>query len=334
MMRAPAFWWEPTPGVFSHLLAPLGAMYGAVAARRMARPGVSVGVPVICIGNFVAGGAGKTPMAIALAKEFIKAGQAPFFLSRGYGAATDITAPVLVDLAEHDSRAVGDEPLLLARAAPTIVCADRVAGARFAAAHGASVIIMDDGLQNPSLAKNFRIAVVDGAVGVGNGRCIPAGPLRAPLIDQLQLVDCVVLIGAGDAGALIENHAKASGVAVVRARLAPDAEAAAQLAGKRVFAFAGIGRPEKFFDTLSAIGADIAGVRAFADHHAYSPAELTRLQAQADDANAMLITTEKDQARIGPAFATAVLPVSLETDDVGLLARLAQAALDGKRLKA
>ena len=142
-----------------------------------------------------------------------------------------------------------------------------------------------------------------------------------------------MLIGAGDAGALVEEYAKASGVAVVAAHLAPDTESAARLAGKRVFGFAGIGRPEKFFDTLSYLGADVAGARAFPDHHAYSPAELAQLQAQADEAGAMLITTEKDRARIGPACAIAVLPVSLETDDAGLLARLAQAALSGAPFK-
>ena len=338
-MRAPAFWWKSEPDALAHLLSPLGALYGAVVARRMKQAGERVGAPVICVGNFVAGGAGKTPTAIALAHELIKADQTPFFLSRGYGAQTPVTEPIIVDAATHDAAVVGDEPLLLARVAPAIVCADRVAGARLAAARGASVIIMDDGLQNPALAKDFRIAVVDGAVGVGNGKCLPAGPLRAPLGAQLKLVDCVVVIGASAtgasaAGASVEAAAKASGVTVCRASLTPDADTAARLRGKRVFAFAGIGRPEKFFDTLSSLGADVAGVRAFPDHYTYSPAQLAELHAKAEEAGAMLITTEKDRARIGAACAIAVLPVSLETEEPGLFARLAHAALAGQRFKA
>ncbi|MDP2356347.1 MAG: tetraacyldisaccharide 4'-kinase [Beijerinckiaceae bacterium] len=333
-MRAPAFWWKPAPDVLAHLLSPLGALYGAVVARRMEQAGERVGARVICVGNFVAGGAGKTPTAIALAHELIKLGQTPFFVSRGYGAQAPVTTPVVVDPATHDAANVGDEPLLLARVAPAIVCADRVAGARLAVARGASVIIMDDGLQNPALAKDFRIAVVDGVVGVGNGKCIPAGPLRAPLGAQLKQVDCVVVIGANAGSDLMGAEAKASGVTVCRARLTPDADAAARLRGARVFAFAGIGRPEKFFDTLSSLGADVAGVCAFADHHTYSPAQLAELQAQADEMGATLITTEKDRARIGSACAIDVLPVSLESEEPGLFARLAHAALTGQRFKA
>jgi tetraacyldisaccharide 4'-kinase len=333
-MRAPAFWWKPAPDALAHLLSPLGALYGAIVARRMARAGERVGPPVICVGNFVAGGAGKTPTAIALAHELIKADQTPFFLSRGYGAQKPAPAPVIVDAAIHDASIVGDEPLLLARAAPTVVCADRIAGARLAAANGASVIIMDDGLQNPALTKDFCIAVVDGAVGVGNGKCIPAGPLRALLGAQLKLVDCVVVIGAGGAGAHVEAVAKASDVSVCRARLTPDPDAAQRLKGARVFAFAGIGRPEKFFDTLSSLGADVAGARAFPDHHTYSSAELMELHAKAVEAGATLITTEKDRARIGAACAIAVLPVALETVEPGLFERLAQVALTGQSFKA
>ncbi len=333
-MRAPAFWWKPAPNALAHLLSPLGALYGAVVARRMAQAGERAGAPVICVGNFVAGGAGKTPTAIALAHELIKAGQTPFFLSRGYGARTPVTTPVIVDAALHDASVVGDEPLLLARAAPSVVCADRVPGARLAVARGASVIIMDDGLQNPALAKDFRIAVVDGAVGVGNGKCIPAGPLRAPLGAQLKQVDCVLVIGAGDAGAHVEAAAKSEGVSVCRARLTPDVDTAQRVKGARVFAFAGIGRPEKFFDTLSSLGADVFGARAFPDHHTYSAAELADLHARADKAGAMLITTEKDRARIGAACAIAVLPVALETDEPGVFGRLAHAALTGQRFTA
>lgn len=319
-MRAPAFWWKPSPNVIAHMLSPLGALYGAIASQRIQRAGERVGVPVICVGNFVAGGAGKTPTAIAIARSLQSAGERPFFLSRGYGAQRDVASPVVVDVSAHTSSDVGDEPLLLARAAPTIVCADRVAGAREAVAKGASVIVMDDGLQNPSLAKDCRIAVVDGGVGVGNGLCIPAGPLRVPLAAQLAMIDALVIIGDGEAGARIEAIADQRKAPVIRARLAPDAEASARLRGQRVFAFAGIGRPEKFFATLADAGAKVVGTRSFADHHRFTADELSQLRTQAKANDAILVTTEKDQARIGGAFATEVLPVTLEPDDAGLFA--------------
>jgi tetraacyldisaccharide 4'-kinase len=319
-MRAPAFWWKPTPDVVAHMLSPFGALYGAIASHRMGKAGARVGTPVICVGNFVAGGAGKTPTAIAIARELLRAGETPFFLSRGYGAQSAVAAPLVVDPSIHTSLDVGDEPLLLARAAPTIVSADRVAGAREAVAKGASVIVMDDGLQNPSLAKDTRIAVVDGGVGVGNGLCIPAGPLRAPLAAQFAMIDALVIIGEGEAGARIESIANQRKTPVIRARLAPDADASARLRGQRVLAFAGIGRPEKFFATLESVGAKVVGTRSFPDHHPFSVDELSELSRQADANDAILVTTEKDQARIGASFATEVLPVTLEPDDASLFA--------------
>lgn len=336
-MRAPAFWWKPAPDPLAHLLSPAAALYGAIAARRMDRPGEGVGAPVICVGNFVAGGAGKTPTAIAIARELLKAGATPFFLSRGYGASRPTGAPLLVDLRRHGAAEAGDEPLLLARVAPTVVCADRVAGARFALAQGAGAIVMDDGLQNPSLRKDVRIAVVDGAVGVGNGLCMPAGPLRAPLDAQLAQVDAVVVIGEGGAGAGVAALAKARNIAVGRARLSPDAQAAASLRGQRVLAFAGIGRPEKFFDTLGETGAQVAARRAFPDHHAFTAQELSGLREEAARLGARLVTTEKDAARIGEARMgeahmveagdITALPVSLVFEDEGFPGALALRAL-------
>ncbi len=213
-MRAPAFWWKPRPDAVAHLLSPFGAVYGAIAARRMNKAGARVNAPVICVGNFVAGGAGKTPTAMALAQEMKRAGHTPFFLSRGYGASRPVESPRIVDAARDSAADVGDEPLLLARVAPTVVCADRVAGARLAIEAGASVLIMDDGLQNPSLQKDFTIAVVDGAVGVGNSLCIPAGPLRAALDAQLQRTDAIVIAGEGAAGARVGALAQARGLPV------------------------------------------------------------------------------------------------------------------------
>ncbi len=293
-MKAPAFWNRP-PGIIARLLAPLGWIYGAVTSRRMRRTGIAVDAPVVCIGNFTAGGAGKTPAAMAMAELLRDAGFAPAFLSRGYGGS--LAGPVRVDPALHRPRDCGDEPLLLARAAPTVVSADRVAGARLALAAGADIIVMDDGLQNPSLAKDVAIAVVDGAAGVGNGLCIPAGPLRAPLSFQLPLVDAVLVVGSGDAGDKVAAAAADAGKAVLRAELAPDAADVAAIAGKQVFAFAGIGRPQKFFDTLAAAGIEVRRTRSFADHAPYDAGTADSLIEEASQAGLALITTEKDLVR-------------------------------------
>jgi tetraacyldisaccharide 4'-kinase len=321
-MRAPAFWWKTAPDALALLLSPLGAAYGAATARRMARPGTRVGAPVICVGNFVAGGAGKTPTAIALAKALQEIGETPFFLTRGYGAREPVTTPLRVDPGQHDSQRVGDEPLLLARAAPTIVSPDRVAGARFAIAEGASVLVMDDGLQNPSLHKDFSIAVVDGAAGVGNGLCVPAGPLRAPLAAQTPFIDAALVIGEPRPGLALPGSLQ-----IVAATLEPERSAVAALKGQRVFAFAGIGRPEKFFDTLRAAGAIVVGTQAFADHHPFSAAELALLAEQARRHGARLVTTEKDLVRLPAGADIAALPVTLLTDPADAMSALAAAAL-------
>ena len=200
-MRAPAFWWRPRAGPWALLLAPLGAVYGGVTAWRMGRRGGKAGVPIVCIGNFVVGGAGKTPTAIAIARLLIAGGETPVFLSRGYGGSLSSSSrPVRVDPARHTVSHVGDEPLLLARIAPTIVAARREWGARAAREAGASVVVMDDGLQNAALCKDLAIAVVDGASGIGNGLAIPAGPLRAPLGAQMRHIDALVVIGSGRGG--------------------------------------------------------------------------------------------------------------------------------------
>jgi tetraacyldisaccharide 4'-kinase len=323
-MRAPAFWWKQRAGAEALFLAPLGAIYGGVTAWRMGRPGADAGVPIICVGNFVAGGAGKTPTAITLAEFMMAKGEVPVFLTRGYGGTLSSNAsPVLVDPAHH-ALEVGDEPLLLARVAPTIVAARRAQGARAARDAGASVIIMDDGLQNASLRKDLTIAVVDGASGIGNGFSIPAGPLRAPIEVQLRHVDALVTIGEGAAGKAVAAIAARHGKRVFPAQLAPDPAAAASLAGRRVVAFAGIGRPDKFFSTLNEIGAEIVARRAFADHHIYNTAEIADLRRLAEDRNAVLVTTEKDAVRIGERerHAIVALPVSLIFEDAAAVAAL------------
>ncbi len=324
-MRAPAFWWKPAITLTARLLWPFGAIYGALTARRMNRAGADCGPPVICIGNFVAGGAGKTPTAIAVAQALLALGRKPVFLSRGYGS--QAIAPRLVDRARHKAADVGDEPLLLATVAPCIVSADKLEGARACVAAGADVIVMDDGLQNPALTKALRIAVVDGAVGVGNGLCVPAGPLRAPLNAQWPHVDALVVIGDGEPGAALARTAEALGKPVLRGLLAPEPGMAMGLAGREVIAFAGIGRPEKFFDTLRALGAEVIETEAFPDHHAFTAREIAGLQARAKRRGAALVTTEKDAVRLGPAAEQLLtLPVRLALEDeagvLGLLAAL------------
>jgi tetraacyldisaccharide 4'-kinase len=298
-MRAPGFWWRP-PGVPAWLLAPFGKLYGAITLQRMRRSGAEIGIPVICVGNFVAGGAGKTPTAIALAELLARQGETPFVLMRGYGGS--LTGPVEVHASHHTAQAVGDEPLLMARHVRTVIARDRVTGATLAKALGASVIVMDDGLQNPALAKRLRLAVVDGASGVGNGHCLPAGPLRAPLAGQLAQTDAVLVIGIGEPGEAVAEVARERGVAVLHARLEPASETVGNLRGQAVLAVSGIGRPEKFAATLLAAGAQIVAERAFGDHHAYTVGDVAGLVAEARERDCLIATTEKDLVKLGPLW--------------------------------
>lgn len=304
-MRAPEFWQRG--GWPALALAPAGWLYGLAGRLRAwrARP-ADPGVPVICVGNLTAGGTGKTPVAIEIARHLALRGHRPAFLTRGHGGRQ--TGPLRVDPDRHGSAEVGDEPLLLARVAPTFVARDRPLGARAAVDAGADVLVMDDGLQNPALVKHLRIVVVDGATGFGNGRVIPAGPLRVPLARGLAEADLFVVMGEDIHGlrAMLAQQAR-----VVAARLEPDAADAAAFAGRRVVAFAGIGRPEKFFATLERCGAHVVARTAFPDHHRFSAAELAGLRQTAEAAEATLATTAKDAVRLPPAMraAVAVLPV-------------------------
>ena len=214
-MRDPAFWWRPA-GLASGLLRPLGAVYGAIAGARLARPGRNVGIPVICIGNLTLGGAGKTPTAILVAKILAEAGRKPFALSRGYGGS--LSGSVMVDPARDRAAEVGDEPLLLAQSVPTVVASDRGAGAIAAFEAGAEILVMDDGFQSPNLQKDLSILVIDGRRGIGNGKVFPAGPLRAPVDAQLRRAKAVLLIGTGQAGAEVASIALAHGLPVFRGR--------------------------------------------------------------------------------------------------------------------
>ncbi len=315
-MRAPAFWWRERPSLAAKLLQPVGAAYGALTAARMARPGRRAPVPVLCVGNFVAGGAGKTPVALAMAQVARDLGQNPAFVSRGYGRERASSGVIRVDPDLHRARDCGDEPLLLARAAPTYVSSDRVAAASTAASDGATLLILDDGLQNPGLTKDMAVAVVDGAAGFGNGLCIPAGPLRAPAARQWPRVSLFCIVGGGTAGARLAAQARAVGVPVVTARVEPDRAALSRLAGRRLFAFAGIGRPEKFYATLAESGLTTVGHRSFPDHHRFSAADVADLKRAANLAGAILVTTAKDRVRLAPDLPVEVLPVDLRFDDI------------------
>ena len=304
-MRTPVFWFTPPdrPATMARLLAPLGALYAQATARRVAQDGWRAPVPVICVGNLNAGGTGKTPTAIAILQMLATRGIAAHVVTRGHGGRLD--GPVRVNGQSADL--VGDEPLLLAAFAPTWVAKNRAEGAKAAVLAGARAILLDDGFQNPSVVKDLSIVVVDAAKGFGNGRCIPAGPLREPVVAGLARAD--LLLAIGDVP-LIGATPDMTG------RLDP-LPTGMDWAGARVFAFAGIGHPEKFFATLRKTGADIAGTVGLGDHQPLTEAVLIRLTAQAAALNAQLVTTEKDAVRLPASFRPHVLtlPVRLTIDD-------------------
>ena len=262
----------------------------------MLRPGTDAGIPVICVGNYHVGGAGKTPTVLALTGLLRELGETPVVLSRGYGGR--LKGPVMVDRARHTAADVGDEPLMMARDVAVAVARDRLDGVALAKSQGATVIVMDDGFQNPRLLKDASLIVIDSERGLGNGEVFPAGPLRAPLQAQLARTDALVLIGDGRAANEVAAELAKRNKPELRARLKPDAASLAQLSGKRVLAFAGIGDPERFFRTLRAGGVDVARTRPFADHHVFSREEIAALVADARREQLTLVTTEKDLARL------------------------------------
>jgi tetraacyldisaccharide 4'-kinase len=336
-MREPAFWYRP-PSWKSHLLRPLGALYGAIAARRLQRLGFDAGVPVFCIGNYHVGGAGKTPAVLALASMLRDLGETPVVLSRGYGGR--LHGPVMVDAKRHVASDVGDEPLMLSETVPVAVARDRVGGVALARSQGASVIVMDDGFQNPAIAKDASLIVIDGDRGLGNGKVFPAGPLRATLSPQLDRTDVLIVIGNGSAADKTTAAVAARGKPVLRSHLKPNPASVARLSGKRALAFAGIGDPPRFFRTLRASGIDVVGARAFADHHAFSKGEIEALVDEAKRDGLTLVTTEKDLARLRgaeglPAWAleVAAFAVTLEFEDAATLRRFVSERLFKAREK-
>lgn len=309
-MKAPGFWYAP-PGLAAALLAPAAGLWTGVTARRLRQPGWRAPVPVICVGNLVAGGTGKTPVVRALVERLRERGLAAASLSRGHGGR--LTGPLPVDPALHDALAVGDEPLLLSRHIPAWIGRDRAAAAQAMVAAGIGGIVLDDGFQNPGLAKDLSLLVIDAGMGFGNGKVIPAGPLREPVAAGLARAQALVLMGDGPAAAPVSALAAQWGLPLLRAHLVPDPGVAAALRGRKVLAFAGIGRPEKFFQTLRVIGAEPVATLPFPDHHPYSGAEMADLLRQADEAGALAVTTEKDAMRLHPDMraAVTVLPVTV-----------------------
>ena len=320
-MRAPEFWREK-PSLIASALAPLSLLWRAgTAIRRFRAKPVRAPLPVICVGGLVAGGSGKTPVAIALMQFLLREGIVAHVISSGYrGSFAKSRAARRIDLSRHDVSETGDEAMLMARYAPTWVCRERSEAARAAHEAGAQAVILDDGFQDPSIAKDLSLLVVDGAYGFGNRRLIPAGPLRESIADGLGRADAVVLVGENTSGVTATIP---TAIPLLRATLTPGPEAA-DLAGREIVAFAGIGHPEKFFKTLESLGCRIRAAHEFADHHRYQPREIEKLLGEAEKTGALLVTTAKDAVRLPEETRgkVAVLSVVLNFRDEEQLARL------------
>lgn len=327
--KTPAFWYDaqaPFAAQKAAVLSPLSALYGfAVRQRFDLYYPVPLARPVICVGNPVAGGAGKTPVVLSLVDLLKERGYNPHLLTRGYGGSE--AGPIQVSPGRDTADDVGDEALLLVTKAPTWVSRNRPLGAQEAIDTGANIIVMDDGYQNPSIYKDFSLLVIDGAAGFGNGRLLPAGPLREPLDFCLSRAHAIVILGEDKTGVLeiVRRHTDAP---VLGARLVPDADNP-DLFGKKVFAFAGIGRPEKFRDSLAAAGAVIEGWGSYPDHCAYTEEDLQELMAAAHAANALVVTTAKDHVRLPATLKpkVQVFGVHIEWDDPAQLTALIDEAV-------
>lgn len=315
-MKTPKFWYQKK-GAKALLLSPFGQLYRTAGLVRHAliKP-YKASVPVICVGNIVAGGAGKTPTSMAIARLLIKHGARPVFVTRGYGGQEK--GPLRVDLTKHTSREVGDEAVLLAQIAPCFIGRNRAAAIQLAEADHPTHIVLDDGLQNPKVAPDVNLLVVDGAVGFGNKQLIPAGPLRETLHDAFSRIAAIVMIGP-DA----QRVATCLGKPVLQAQTRPSIPAS--LVDKpRVLAFAGIGRPSKFYDSCREAHLQVMETRDFADHHVFTQEDLTELTAAAVSKGLRLITTAKDWVRLPDPFRkdVAILDIELVFEEEEAVLRL------------
>jgi tetraacyldisaccharide 4'-kinase len=330
--RAPGFWYRDK-GLMASALSSIGDLYARIAAERAKRiEPYRSRLPVICVGNFTLGGGGKTPTALSIAETLKGLGAYPAFLTRGYGGKTQGAAFANEDA---DAADVGDETLLLAAQAPTVVAADRAAGARLIETSAAGVIVMDDGFQNPGLKKDLSLIVVDAASGIGNGLVFPAGPLRAPLDAQIAQADALLIVGVGGKAAELAQSFERQRKPVLRGKIVSRGDPR-WLGVLPIIAFAGIARPEKFFATLRELGGRVEETRSFADHHRFTQKEANTLLKLAKDSGAMLVTTEKDWARL-PAergtpqgelkFRSRPLPIRIDVQKEEQLKSLLQKAL-------
>ena len=327
-MKAPAFWSPGQGGMLGALLSPLGMLYGyGTYARRLFSRPWSCPVPVVCVGNLIAGGAGKTPVVMDLASRLLAKGVTPHLISRGYGGTEK--GPLRVSTDRYDARLVGDEPLLLSTIAPTWVADNRQAACRAAMADGAMCMVFDDGFQDPSVTKDLSLVVVDGGYGFGNGSLIPAGPLRESVAQGLSRADAVIVIGDDTADIARQVSGRCP---MLQATLKPGAEAEA-LAGTPVSAFAGIGRPDKFFDTLRQAGCDVRQTKAFPDHYNFTKKDLEGLRENAAKHGCKLVTTQKDLMRIPPDLRGDIeaLSVSLAWQDEAAIDALLEPVVNDAR---
>lgn len=329
--EAPPFWWEKS-GWQAWALSPFSFVYGKVAGKRMrTAKRASVPVPVICIGNFTVGGAGKTPTAIAIARAALDMGLKPGFLSRGYGGTLDVTTRVEAD--HHRSLDVGDEPLLLAREAITVISRKRVEGARRLVDEGVDLIIMDDGFQSARLTLDYALVVIDTQRGIGNGHLVPGGPVRAPLDEQMRQLTAILKVGDGKAAEAIVRTAARAGKQVFVSSIQPRPQP--NFSGTQVLAYAGIADPDKFYRTVEDLGGEIVAKRSFPDHHHFSEEDIRDLMAEADRLGVALVTTAKDAVRLqghhGSAAdllsQTLVIDIDMVFDDPGVARGIIDTAL-------
>lgn len=334
--EAPPFWWHKNSWQ-GYMLSPAAYIYGKIAAKRMdMTASAKVNVPVICVGNFVVGGAGKTPTVHMLANYARSQGYKVGILSRGHGGA--ITTPTVVQLDKHNSHDVGDEALLHALKSTTVIATNRVAGAELLLEQDCTIIIMDDGFQNPSLHKDFNLVAIDAKRGLGNGFAMPAGPMRVPFKHQLFHTDAMFITGKGDAGDSAIRKAARAGKPVFHSSVKVLDKK--QYKDQKAFAFAGIADPSKFFDTLEEIGVDVVARQNFGDHHVFTEDECADLIDRSKQQELQLFTTEKDAARLkgmGEAQEkvyelSQVVRIALKPEDPAMLKRIFDITL--KRFKA